>query len=182
MALVTFPGPGDGRYLVGAVRGDTLWLESSTLAEPGSWRADARAAFVRSQAAVTPFRRMRGVFTAAPPAADSAALAAGMDSLVRGASGTVPALPGAAGGVRAGTGTGAPAGARPPTGTTGQPVTPTPTPRTDVSQPVTEPTEAPVEQAEDPEPEPTRPPPVRREPPRVLGVPVERDTAGGQLP
>lgn len=198
VALVTFPAPNEGRFLVGDVARDTLWVEATTLAEPGSWRGDARVAFVRSRSALTPFRRVRGAFVAAPPV-DSAALAAGADSLPP-AGGTLPGMPGtAAGGV---------AGGQPPTGAAGQGAAPTvrPTapvtrpsaetpaavtpPRTaPVTPPVTgtepveaEPVEAEEEAEEEADDEPTPVAPVRREPPRVLGVPIERDTAGGNLP
>jgi hypothetical protein len=183
VALVAFPQPGVGRYLVGSVAEDTLWLETTTLVEPGSWRGDARAAFVRSQSAVTPFRRVRGVFAAAP-ALDSAALAAA-DTLSVPPGGMVPA-PASAGASRP------TATAGPPAATPGRatPPTSTPVPREQTpsvetppaTPPVTEPATVEAEQVEEPEAEvePEPQPVVERRPPRVLGVPVERD--GDRLP
>jgi hypothetical protein len=173
VSLVAFPGPGDGRYLIGKVAEDTLWLEASSLSEPGSWRGDARAAFVRSQGAVTPFRRVRGVGVPTPP--DTSA------SLARADSGA-PATVGASvpvGGAPAPTG-----GAPPPvTAEAGAPVRPT-APGAGVGQPTlppaqppaTEDAEVPEEVEEEPEPEVA---PVVRPRPRVIGEPVVRDTAGG---
>lgn len=177
VALVTFPQAGDGRYLVGSVQGDTLWVEATTLVEPGAWRGDARAAFVRSQTALTPFRRVRGLVPA-PTAADSAALAARMDSLAPGAP------PGAtAGGMIGQLPVTVPgrAGAR-------QPADPSAASRNRPSRPVTPPvpTEGAAAEAQAgarPELDPRRAEPelepavVEPEPPRVLGVPVVRDTA-----
>lgn len=181
VALVALTGPEEGRFLVGQVAGDTLWVEATTLAEPGSWRGDARAAFVRSQTAVTPFRRVRGALAAAPPV-DSAGLAIA-DSLAQAAGGVATGAGAVAGGVPA-------AGA----GATQPGATPAVTPRTQApaaaagqaAPAVTRPAlqeeeeeEAPVrmpERAEDP---PAPRPEVQREPPRVLGVPVVRDTSGG---
>lgn len=78
VALVTFLPGNDGRYLVGAVAGDTIWVEMSSLPGQDSWRTDSRAAFVRSEHALDPFRRRKGV-PALALAADSSA-AAGLDS------------------------------------------------------------------------------------------------------
>lgn len=175
VSLVTFPAPGDGRYLVGAVKGDTLWVEGTSLADPGSWRGDARAAFVRSRTPVTAFRRVRGAVPP-PPRVDSAALAAA-DSASLGAvaapaaattrppSAGAPATSGATPRAQPRTPTGAP-GARPVT----RPVT----------QPPVEADPEPVEEGEVVEEEPERPPVRPRPPPRVLGEPVVRDTAGDQ--
>jgi hypothetical protein len=65
IALVTYLAPGDGRYLAGRLEKDTIWVEMSSLTEPGSWPRGARAAFVRSAVAGR-FARMRG---ALPPLA-----------------------------------------------------------------------------------------------------------------
>lgn len=191
VALVTFPGPEEGRFLVGDVAGDTLWVEATTLAEPGSWRGDARAAFVRGQAAPTPFRRVRGAFVAAAPV-DSAALAAAADSLPP-VGAAIPGMPGAtSGGVVSGQApTGAAVGGAPPAARPAAPIT---RPSVETGPPVSQPqarpvtppvTEAEPVEAEEEEPEeevPAPVPSVQREPPRVLGVPVVRDTAGGNLP
>ena len=63
VALVGVFGPGDLRYLAGRVTRDTVWMELSSLTEPGVWPSDARAAFVRT-AVAEPFVRLRG---AVPP-------------------------------------------------------------------------------------------------------------------
>lgn len=183
VALVTFPQSGEGRYLVGSVQGDTLWVESTTLVEQGGWREDARMAFVRSQTALTPFRRVRGLIPPRPTA-DTAALAAGMDTAIsRGlTAGTTMAgqgrpsvpVPGRAASPQPG------APIRPPqTRPVAPPATPVPTEDGAVE---TRGEGEPEDESE--ELEPQLAPVVReREPPRVLGVPVVRDTAGEeQLP
>lgn len=190
VSLVTFPAPGDGRYLVGEVAGDTLWLEATSLAEPGSWRGDARAAFVRSRTPVTAFRRVRGAVPPPPPvdsaalaAADSAALAPPAGAAVP-PSGGMPTPPaGGAPGVTRPPATGAPsAGGVTPRA---QPQTPA-EPRAAEPQPVAPPVAQPPVEAEpeplEEEPEPEPEPVQEREPPRVLGVPVVRDTANDPLP
>lgn len=178
VALVTFPDQGDGRYLVGEVAGDTIWLESTSLAEPGTWRGDARAAFVRNQAAVAPFRRVRG-FVTAPPS-DTTTLTAGFDSIT-----PRPGMPTAgvppAGVTTPSTGQRPPV-TRPPVGDPTRVAPPVTTPAT-VAEP-TQPaeTQPPVEEPEaEAEPEPQVQPErvEEREPPRVIGVPVVRDTSGG---
>lgn len=83
VSLVSLMGPGDGRFLAGRVSRDTLWMELTSLLEPGSWPTGARAAFVRT-AVSAPFVRIHG----APPAlaqvdslaADSLAALARTDS------------------------------------------------------------------------------------------------------
>jgi hypothetical protein len=190
VSLVTFAAPGDGRYLVGQVAGDTLWLEATSLAEPGSWRGDARAAFVRSRTPVTAFRRVRGAVPPPPPvdsaalaAADSAALGPPIGAAVSppGAMPTQP-LGGAAGAGRPPTTGAASAGTVTPRAQPQTPIVPRAAEPQPVAPPVVQPpVEAepePVEEEEEPEPEPVR----RREPPRVLGEPVVRDTANDQLP
>lgn len=191
VALVALAGEGEGRFLVGEVARDTLWIETTTLSEPGSWRGDARVAFVRSERPVRPFRRVAGAVPAPQPV-DSAALAALRDSLsAAGAPGF--ASPGAAGAPGAaagqGTGQGVPPAARPAAPVTtapGQAQPPAARPQSPaVTPPVTAPVteaEAEAEQEAEAEEQPEPVPAVRREPPRVLGVPVVRDTAGGNLP
>lgn len=66
IALVTYLAPGDGRFLAGTLSRDTLWLEIGSLSEPGRWPNGARAAFVRTPVATTPFARMNRTF---PPLA-----------------------------------------------------------------------------------------------------------------
>ena len=155
IALVAFPGGGAGRYLVGSVAGDTIWVESSTLATAGEWRDDARAAFVRGAAAGSPFRRRRGVMVAAPvqPAGDTLAAISdslppmGADSSAASAAVTAPAM---TGGAAAGAGT--------------------------ADQPVTQSGPEPEQEEAEPEPQPRPAPTIeRRQAPRVLGDPVERD-------
>ena len=171
VALVAFAGDENGRYLVGSVEGDTIWVESSTLPAAGEWRDDARAGFVRGATAGAPFRRIRGMMAVAPVQPVGDTLAAVQDSLsAPGAapgptgSGVAPsaAPAGAAAGAEAATGaaTGAAAGA--------------------ADQPVAEADPEPEEEAaaaeEEPQPQPRPTPAVeRRDPPRVLGEPVRRD-------
>ena len=52
VSLVAFPSPQDGRFIVGRVANDTIWVEMTTLSETASWRGDARAAFVRRRQAL----------------------------------------------------------------------------------------------------------------------------------
>ena len=149
VALVAFPNAQDGRYLVGSVDGDTLWVESTTLIPAGGWRSASRAAFVRGDGAAAPFRRIRGAVSAtlAPAAADT--LVEMSDTLPLTAE------------VPAGEAVPSPAPA-PPAGPV-QPDVP--------DEPVTN------EPDSEPEPPPSTTPTVpRREPPRILGVPVERDS------
>lgn len=157
VALVAFPGGGEGRYLVGSVDGDTLWVESSTLGSEGEWRGDARAAFVRGAAAAAPFRRIRGMVAAAPVQVADDTLVAAVDSLSPPASAAGAAGPGAA-----------PAAA----GAAGETTQPRTEPEVDP-----EPEDPqPADEEPEPEPEPRPAPPVeRRDPPRVLGEPVQRD-------
>src|SRR5690606_33890361 len=61
VSLVTFLPGDDGRFMVGEVSRDTFWVEASSLPGQGNWRADSRAAFVRSESALDPFRRRKGV-------------------------------------------------------------------------------------------------------------------------
>jgi hypothetical protein len=182
VSLVSFPGGGEGRFLVGKVSGDTLWLEMTNLVDAEGWRGNAQVAFVRSQTPVTPFRRVRGAVPPPPPV-DSAALAAA-DSLSLPPAGAV----GASGEVTPGL----PPVTRPPattatTPTPTQPAAPT-TPRATGTEPSRPPVTRPqVEEEPEPvvetEPEPEPEPVEEEEPPRVLGVPVERDSGGGgQLP
>ena len=165
VALVAFLQEGDGRYLVGRVLGDTLWVESTTLVDPESWRPGARPAFVRSRTPITPFVRIRGALP--PPAVDTAGLAATQDSVAR-PTGAVSAATGAAvptrGAADAGRQTQPPAArqvepARPPT-----PI-PDSAPRAEPELPARRPQPSAIE---------------RREPPRLLGVPIQRDTADDQ--
>ncbi|HEX6068461.1 MAG TPA: hypothetical protein VFZ18_01515 [Longimicrobiaceae bacterium] len=190
VSLVTFPAPGDGRYLVGEVTGDTMWLEATSLAEPGSWRGDARAAFVRSRTPVTAFRRVRGAVPPPPPvdsaaraAADSGAFGPPIGSTVAPPGGMPAQPPGGAAGVARPPATGTPsAGAVTPGAEPQRPTEPRAAEPQPVAPPVVQPpVEAepePVEEEPEPEPEPVR----QREPPRVLGEPVVRDTANDELP
>lgn len=153
VAAVVLPAGGEGRFLVGRLESDTLWLEASTLVEPGSWRDGARPAFVRSEEPITPFRRVRGMFIPPPPVTDSLPLSI-PDSMRTPADSAaqVEAEPA-------------------PTPTNVQPSPPPPTPAD------TQPSQA--AEPQPPEPQPSGQPAVpRREPPRLLGVPIERDSGG----
>ena len=169
VSLVAFPSPQDGRFIVGRVANDTIWVEMTTLSETASWRGDARAAFVRSQTALSPFRRVRGM-APPPPPVDSASLAAS-DSLALPPTGTAVAP----------TGTVAPPAAPPaaaartplpgaqPAAT--QPRTAAPVPQPGVDGNAAAEAEEAAEEPEDvPEPAPVI---ERRQAPRVLGVPVD---------
>jgi hypothetical protein len=179
ISLVTFLAPGDGRYLAGTLARDTFWMEMSSLAEPGRWPDGARAAFVRTPVAGPPFVRMQG---ALPPVAqvDSAAL----DSIAAAAAAATPPAS-------------TPPTNTPPTTTppvTTPPAAPPYRPTTPVPQPAAPETRPPAETPRpapdtsrtpprvtprpQPEPEPA-PADTQREPPRLLGVPVQRDTAPG---
>lgn len=158
---------GGGRFLAGRVLQDTLWMSLTSLLEPGSWRTDARAAFVRAQVG-SAFVRLHGALPALASAdslaADSARVAAGE----RSDSPVVPPVagePGPEGRVRQAP----PARAEPE-----QRAEPAPRPQPQ------EPARAAPEPQPQPEPEPEPEPPAepRRRQPRLLGEPVRRDTTG----
>jgi hypothetical protein len=187
LSLVTFLAPGDGRFLAGTLARDTFWMEMSSLAEPGRWPRGARAAFVRTPVAGSPFLRMRGALPPAPPldsaaldsinaaAAAAAAAAAPVTTAPPATTSpvpqpTAPAAQPAAPAVQ-------PPAARPPAAapravpdtSRGAPrATPKPQPATPRPQPAAPPRN---------EPEPI-PADTQREPPHLLGVPVQRDTTG----
>jgi hypothetical protein len=184
ISLVTFLAPGDGRFLAGTLARDTFWMEMSSLAEPGRWPDGARAAFVRTPVAGSPFIRMHGALPPPPPV-DSAAL----DSINAAAAAAAAAPP-----VTTPPATTSPVpqpavpapqptapAARPPV-TRPPAATPRPTPDTSrttprvTPQPVTPRPQPATPPREEPEPAPAD---TQREPPHLLGVPVQRDTAGG---
>lgn len=166
VALVAALAPADLRFLTGRVRRDTLWMEVTSLTEPGTWPGGARAAFVRSNVGDR-FARLRG---APPPRAplDSAAIGAvaGADS-ARPAAGT--AAPTAA------APTAAPAAVATPAPRQSQP-TPPPATRTPAA-PATPPRRAPAPPA--PRPQPAEPEPEPRPRVPLLGEPVRPDTSAG---
>ena len=173
IALVTYLAPGDGRYLAGRLNNDTIWMEMSSLTEPGSWPQGARAAFVRSAVAGR-FTRMRG---ALPPLAradsvrgDSLALAQAAAQSQTPQPGVAlpqpaPALPSLTQPVRQET--------APPAARTQAP----PAADTQLAQP----------QAKPPAPRPSAPQPVVPDSaaagpattPPLLGVPVPSDSSSG---
>lgn len=170
VSLVSSLGPGDLRYLTGRLDRDTIWMELSSLTEPGSWPDDARAAFVRSAVAAT-FTRVRGQ-PAPTVVLDSAALAA-RDS-AGDAPAPVPAAPATP--VRATPPAAAPSRPAPSGATPARPgttTTPTPSPRTTPPARTTPPP--------DRTPAPARPTPRPAEPEGIplLGDPVPRDTTPG---
>jgi hypothetical protein len=193
LALVTFLAPGDGRYLVGTLQKDTVWLEMASLLDPGSWPNGAKAAFVRS-AVAEPFKRMRGALSALARA-DSIRAATMRSDSVRADSlaAANSAAANAAGAGNAPNGGNAP-NAMAPGGVVSPPpapVTRPPVTRPPVSQPNPEvrpsvPTQAPRDTGArptqrpvvpNPEPRPVdtvTPPPAA--PPPLLGVPVPADT------
>lgn len=59
VALVAFSPAGEGRFLAGTVRGDTLWMELTSLAVAEPWPAGTRAAFMRG-ATASPFVQLPG--------------------------------------------------------------------------------------------------------------------------
>jgi hypothetical protein len=187
ISLVTFLAPGDGRFLAGTLARDTFWMEMSSLAEPGRWPDGARAAFVRTPVAGSPFIRMHGALPPPPPV-DSAALDSINAAAAAAAAAAAPvttAPPVTTSPVPQPT---APApqptapAARPPV-TRPPAATPRPTPDTARTTPRVTPQPQPVTPVPQPaappreEPEPV-PADTQREPPHLLGVPVQRDTAG----
>jgi hypothetical protein len=59
IALVAYDPAGEGRFLAGRIRGDTLWLEFTSLAVADSWPPGTRGAFMRGVTA-SPFVRLPG--------------------------------------------------------------------------------------------------------------------------
>jgi hypothetical protein len=155
IALVGVFGPGDLRYLTGRVSRDTVWMELSSLTEPGSWPTDARAAFVRS-AVASPFVRLRGALPPPPPVASIDTLPPPAGPALPPAGGAAVTVPGALPGASTPTPAPSPSpgGVTPP-----RRVTPAPPPR-----PRPEPTPQPDEEEE---PEPPVP---------LLGDPAAADT------
>ena len=150
LALVVLPAGGEGRYLVGHLDHDTLWVEKTTLLESEDWRGDARPAFVRSEQPITPFRRVRGMVIPAAPLPDSMPVGV-IDSM-----------------------------AVPTEADTAASITTQPSPTAPSTQQPAQQQTQPGEVAEpEPEPQaeprPTGQPAVqRRDPPRVIGTPIER--------
>lgn len=150
LALVVLPAGAEGRFLTGHLDHDTLWVEMTTLLEPGDWRGGARPAFVRSEQPITPFRRVRGMVIPAAPLPDSVPLGV-IDSM-----------------------------AIPVETDTAAAITTEPSPTAPPAQQPTQPDTQPAEVAEpepepQPEPRPSGQPAVqRRDPPRVIGTPIER--------
>lgn len=59
VALVAYTPAGEGRFLAGRVRGDTLWMELTSLAIADPWPPGTRAAFMRGGTG-SPFARLPG--------------------------------------------------------------------------------------------------------------------------
>ena len=187
VALVAGAG-GGMRYLAGRLGRDTLWLELSSLVEPGSWPAGARAAFTRGQAGER-FVRIQGA-PPPPPAVDTAAAlaaAARAESALAQAQ-PAPPPPPAARSVsprpQAPPAVSAqparPPAAAPPEQQIPRPGAARPQPQAQPAQPRTPPAALPPEQQvpeaqPQPQPEPEAQPPRK---PHLLGRPVERDTTG----
>lgn len=166
---------GEGRFLAGRVRRDTLWVSLTSLLPRESWPADARAAFVRTQVA-TPFKRLEGAVPLAA-AMDSTALLAAADSLRADTAAPPAGAPPAAAPL--------PATAPPARAPVAQPQPQQP--RTETPPAQQPPAQRPPVQAQParPQPEPARPQPTpapQPTPPRpslppLLGEPIRPDTA-----
>lgn len=173
VSLITYLAPGDGRYLAGTLERDTIWMELSSLVDPGGWPDGARVAFVRGPAAVAPFQRMAG---ALPPPVDTAtAPLASVPPDSTPATGFAPAAtaPAAGAGLQS---------AQPPPQT---PRPQAPRPQTPVVSPPVQarPTVGRPEEQPEPRPQPdTAEEAPSRETPRLLGVPVERDSNSTNRP
>jgi hypothetical protein len=178
VSLVAQAGEG-GRYLAGRIGRDTLWVSTTTLLEPGSWPAGARAAFVREQVTAT-FARLEGQPTVLPGDTLPPQLAGPVESpegeMPPTGEATTPAAPAQ---------TGMPA-QRP---ATTQPAATPAAPRAQPQQPRAAPPAAtppaaappaatpPAATPADPPREPAEPAEEpRRAPPRLLGEPVQRDS------
>lgn len=183
VSLVALLGPGNGRFLTGSLQRDTLWVELTSLFEPGTWRPSSRAAFVRSQLAAAPFARLRGALPP-PPAPDTLAGADSLQAPIATPTATPPT------GAQAAT-PGAPTRTNPPAGA-GQPAA-APAARAQPTTPPVQQAPPPARQTPAPSPPARQTPPPARQPaptpaprepeerpnlPPLLGEPV--DTTGGQ--